>query len=138
MALKGVRPETGSYPWDPGTSVFYNQTLERSSQRRWSYVEASPPFYPWLDAARHLTREVLEAHDERVEGVYAHSDGNVVNVYALINSRIDDFDLSTALARLEVQMSKTLGQEFYVHPTPSWCLAEDDKAAITRGGLSLR
>lgn len=138
MALKGVRPETGFHPWDPGTSSFYTQTLQRSPRERGAYVEATPPSHPWLSAARHLTREVLEAHDGKVEGIFAHSDDDVVNVYALINNRVDDFDLSTALALLEVQMSKTLGKEFYVHPTPSWCLAEGDRAAIARGGLSLR
>jgi hypothetical protein len=129
-------PRTGIKSWSHGSSK-----LLRDFKEHWAGKPASPSSpYPWAAHVQQLTRETLSSHNRWVEGVFARPEGNVVNIYALTNNTEYDHELAIAFGMLEVKIDKALSshyEEVRVFPTPSWCLTEVDRDAISRGALVL-
>lgn len=132
----GFGPRTGIEAWN-----YAGSGLLRNFKAHWVGEPASPPSpYPWVAYVQQLTRETLYPYDQWLEGVFARPEGNVVNVYALTSNTEYNHDLAMALGVLEVKIDKALSthyEEVRVFPTPSWCLTEVDRNAISRGALVL-
>jgi hypothetical protein len=138
MNLQDLLPTTGGKPWNPRASKLLDKTLkERASE----YESASPEkYYPWVEHVRQIAQATLQEFRTEVEGVVAHPKGTTVHVFVLTNNNTYNHELAMAIGRLEVVVDKSLRDSYEqvrLHPTPVWCMTENDKRSITQGGLKL-